>query len=288
MSREEIREKLRKLEESFIEGRISEETYKELKAKYEAELASLGLEPAKPSPSAEGLGDLFSKAADFCSSNPVVFVPPILSGIISAIINLILGVSPFGMFRRFRGLRPPVGPSGPVVPTPSLYGFLAITALAFIAIAIITLVFNGWTIAMVKHGIEQNFIDINASFSYALSKLAPLLAASILVGIIRGIGLILCIIPGLIAAILLALTLQAVIVDDYGAVEALSVSYNVVKRNFFEVLIIIIVQFVVEAILGLIPYIGTILAGLAGAYFTVLLTLLYYSRREPKASAITV
>jgi len=285
MSREEIREKLRKLEESFIEGRISEETYKELKAKYEAELASLGLEPAKPSPSAEGLGDLFSKAADFCSSNPVVFVPPILSGIISAIIGLILGVSAFGMFR---GLRPPVGPSGPVVPTPSLYGFLAITALASIAITVITLVFNGWTIAMVKHGIEQNFIDINASFSYTLSKLAPLLVASILVGIIIGIGLILCIIPGLIAAILLALTLQAVIVDDYGAVEALSVSYNVVKRNFFEVLIIIIVQFVVAAILGLIPYVGTILAGLAGAYFTVLLTLLYYSRREPKASAITV
>ncbi len=286
MSREEIREKLRKLEESFIEGRISEETYKELKAKYEAELASAGIEPTKPSISAEGLGDLFSKAADFCSNNPVVFVPPVLSGIISAIIYVILGVSAFGMFRGFKPAQ--VGPIGPGVPTPSLYGFLAITALASIIVMVISLVFNGWTIAMVKHGVEENFIDLNSSFSYTLSKLAPLLVASILVGLIIGIGLVLCVIPGIIAAILLALTLQAVVVDDYGAVEALSISYNVVKKNFFEVLIVIIVQFVVAAILGMIPYVGAILAGLSGAYFTVLLTLLYYSRRAPKTPAFTV
>jgi len=285
MSREEIREKLRKLEESFIEGRISEDTYKELKAKYEAELASLAPEPTKPSIPAEGLGDLFSRAADFCSSNPVVFVPPILSGIISAIIGLILGVSAFGMFR---GIRPPVRPTGPFAPTPSLYGFLAITALASIAIMVISLIFSGWTIAMVKHGIEENFIDMSASFSYTLSKLASLLVASILVGIIIGIGLILCVIPGLIAAILLALTLQAVIVDDYGAVESLSVSYGVVKENFFDVLIVVIVQFVVIAIFSFIPYVGAILAGLVSAYFTVLLTLLYYSRRKPETPAFTV
>jgi uncharacterized membrane protein len=286
MSAEEIREKLRKLEESFIQGRISEETYKELKAKYEAELAALGKVPEKPTvPSAEGLGDLFSKAADFCSSNPVVFIPPVLSGIISAIISLILGVSVAGMFR---GFRPPVGPSGPGAIAPSLYGFVAITALVSIVLMVITLVFNGWTIAMIKNGVEKNYIDINESFSYTLSKLVPLIVASILMGIIIGIGLILCVIPGIIAAILLALTLQAVIVDGYGAVEALSVSYNIVKRNFFEVLIIIIVQFVVAAILGMIPYIGAILAGLAGAYFTVILTMLYYGRRTPRPSTITV
>ncbi len=286
MSAEEIREKLRKLEESFIEGRISEETYKELKAKYEAELAALREVPTKPTvPAAEGLGGLFSKAADFCSGNPVVFIPPVLSGIISAILSLLLGVSAAGMIR---GFRPPVGPTRPGVISPSIYGFLAITALVSIVTMIITLVFNGWTIAMVKHGIEKNYIDINETFSYTLSKLVPLIVASILVGIIIGIGLILCVIPGIIAAILLALTLQAVIVDDYGAVEALSVSYNVVKRNFFEVLIIIIVQFIIAAVLGLIPYIGVILAGLASAYFTVILTLLYYGRRTPKPSTITV
>jgi len=152
---------------------------------------------------------------------------------------------------------------------------------------IISLIFNGWTISMVKQGVEQNVIDLSSSLSYTLSKFVPLLIASILVGIIVGIGLLLCVIPGLIALILLALTLQAVIVDDYGAVESLSVSFNIVKRNFFEVLIIVIVQFVVAFILGSVPYIGSILAELAGAYFTVLLTLLYYGRRTPR-STITV
>ncbi|HIE23388.1 MAG TPA: hypothetical protein EYP68_04080 [Candidatus Korarchaeota archaeon] len=285
MSAEEIREKLRKLEESFIEGRISEETYKELKAKYEAELAALGKVPTKPTlPSTGGLGELFSKAADFCSNYPVVFVPPVLSGIISAIISLIFGFPVSGMFR---GFRPPARP-GPAAITPGLFGFVAIAALVSIVVMIITLVFNGWTISMVKQGIEEDYVNINESFSYTLSKLVPLIVASILMGIIIGIGIILCVIPGIIAAILLALTLQAVIVDGYGAVESLSVSYNVVKKNFFDVLIIIIVQFIVTAVLGLIPYIGAIIGGLAGAYFTVILTLLYFARRTPKPSTIAV
>ncbi len=286
MSAEEIREKLRKLEKSFIEGRISEETYKELKAKYEAELASLGGIPTKPiPPPSEGLGALFSRAIDFCSSNPVIFIPPVLSGVVSAIILMIFGVSALGMFR---GFRPPFGPTRPGAIVPSPWHLLIMSALALIAIRIISLIFDGWMIAMVKQRIEQNFIDLSDSFSYTISKLAPLLVASILVGIIVVVGLFLCVVPGLIAAILLALTLQAVIVDDYGAIEALSISYNVVKRNFFEVLIVIIVQFVVIFILNMIRYVGPILAMLAGAYFTVLLTLLYYSRRAPKPSTITV
>ena len=40
---DEIREKLRKLEKAFQEGRISEETYKELRAKYSASTRVLGL-----------------------------------------------------------------------------------------------------------------------------------------------------------------------------------------------------------------------------------------------------
>ena len=44
----EIREKIRKLEDALIEGRITEKTYKKLKAKYEAELSRLG-EVSKPS-----------------------------------------------------------------------------------------------------------------------------------------------------------------------------------------------------------------------------------------------
>ncbi len=281
MSRKEIEEKLKKLEESFIQGRISEETYKELKTKYEAELASLSHEAVKPA----GLGDLFSKALDFCTDNPVVFIPPVLSGIISAILGAIFGISVFGMFR---GLRPPIRPRVPWVPIPRILGFLAITLLGFIVMMLISLIFNGWTIAIVKQGIEQNLIDLSESLSYTVSRLGALIVASILVAIIIGVGFLLCVIPGIIAAILLALTLQAVIVDAEGAFDALSTSYKVVRENFFDVLIIVIVQFVVEAILGIIPYIGWILAGLASAYFIVLLTLLYYERKEIERKVLTV
>ncbi|HIE23768.1 MAG TPA: hypothetical protein EYP68_06020 [Candidatus Korarchaeota archaeon] len=45
MEADKIREKIRKLENSLIEGKISEDTYKELKARYEKELSSLAKVP---------------------------------------------------------------------------------------------------------------------------------------------------------------------------------------------------------------------------------------------------
>lgn len=42
MSAEKIREKIKKLETALLEGKISEQTYRELKEKYEAELAEIG------------------------------------------------------------------------------------------------------------------------------------------------------------------------------------------------------------------------------------------------------
>lgn len=287
MSSEEIREKLRKLEESLIEGKISEETYKDLKAKYEAELARLEAAPIEPAPPPpEGLGGLFSRAVDFCSKNPVVFLPPIISGVISVVIFAAVGVSTAGIFTGLGG-RLEGAPWEWIVPG-GVLRLVALAALAFIVDRLIALIFNGWTIAMVKHGTEKRSIDLSDSFSHTLSRFAPLLGASILVAIITGIGTLLCIIPGIIAGLLLALTLQAVIVDNYGTIDSLSVSYNVTRRSFFEVAIIVIVQFVVSAILGFVPYVGAILTGLAGAFFTVVFTMLYYRSRTAGPSAITV
>ncbi len=292
-----IREKIRKLEEALMEGRISEETYRELKAKYEAELervrsgwveveapAAAPAAPAAPRVRGEGLGDLFNRALDFVKANPVVLVPPILAGILGAIIMAGIGISAMGMMGlgglgRFGAPGPGYTPEMPA----SMYGFLGLTMIGMIFVMIIQQIFNGWLIAMVEQGVKGRTVDLGSSFNEAMSKAVPIIIASILVGIIIGIGIMLCVLPGLVAAILLALTLQAVVIDDYGPVDALKASYNVVKENFIEVLIVVVVAFIAEAIVSIIPYIGFILSAAVGGFFSVLLTLLYMARRPAEA-----
>ena len=295
-SEEEIREKIRKLEEALVEGRISEETYRELKAKYEAELERLRGEwvevktpkpaGAPPRVSAESLGDLFNKALDFVKENPVVLVPPILGGIIGVVIMRAIGLSTLGMPGLGR-LGPRFAPPGPgyqpEVP-PSVLGALGLALLGMILVLVIDMIFNGWLIAMVKQGLTGEVVDLGSSFNVALSKAVPIIAASILVGIIVGIGFLLCVIPGIIAWILLALTLQAVVVDDYGPVDALKASYEVAKNNFFDVLIIVIGQVIISAIVSIVPYLGFILSAAVSGFFAVLLTIFYVARRAPTAA----
>lgn len=301
-SEDAIREKIRKLEEALMEGRISEETYRELKAKYEAELervrsgwvevetpAAAPGAPSAPKVRAEGLGDLFNKALDFVKANPVVLVPPILAGILGAIIMAGVGVSTLGMvglggLGGLGGPRPvPPGPGYTPEVSPSIYRFAGLAMLGMIVVMIIQQIFNGWLIAMVEQGVRGQTVDLGTSFNEAVSKAVPIIVASILVGVIVGIGLILLVLPGLVAAILLALTLQAVVIDDYGPVDALKASYNVVKENFIEVLIVVVVAFVAEAVVGRVPYIGSILSAAVGGFFSVLLTMLYMARRPAEA-----
>jgi len=299
-SEEEIMEKIRKLEEALVEGRISEETYRELKAKYEAELESLRAgwtaaeapRPAEapPRPAVESLGDLFNKAVEFVKANPVVLVPPILGGIIGAVIMGAIGFSALGMFG-LGGIRPgappPPGPGYPPEVPRTYFGALGLFMIGMILVLVIELIFNGWLIAMVKQGLTGEVVDLGSSFSMALSKAVPIIVASLLVGIIVGIGFLLCVIPGIIAWILLALTLQAIVVDDYGPVDAIKASYEIAKKNFFDVLIIVIGQAILSGIVSIIPYLGFILSAAVSGFFAVLLTIFYVARKTPTA-AVTI
>ena len=78
--------------------------------------------------------------------------------------------------------------------------------------------------------------------------LGPFIIGSILYGLIVLIGLILCIIPGIIAAILLAFYGFFILDQGMSGTEALSASYNLVKDNFGRVFLVLLVAFIINAI----------------------------------------
>ena len=73
-------------------------------------------------------------------------------------------------------------------------------------------------------------------------------SVSILYGIIVGIGLILCVIPGIIAAIAFFGFYAFYFLDQgMSGTDALSASYNLVKDNFGRVFLVLLVAFLVDA-----------------------------------------
>ncbi|CAB4794571.1 MAG: hypothetical protein F2894_05675 [Actinobacteria bacterium] len=92
-------------------------------------------------------------------------------------------------------------------------------------------------------------------------QLGPYIVQAILVGIAIGIGLLLCLIPGLIAAVLFAFA-GYVVIDgrDGDAVGAIKRSFEIVKGNFGAVLGLFV-------LLMLINIVGALLCGI-GLLFT--------------------
>ncbi len=303
MSEEErLKELIRKLEESYIEGKISSETYRELKAKYEAQLAEIQragapaptpapppTPPHAPPPTVyaqpeRGVFDILSDAFRFCTANYIVFVPFIAAAILTSIISLaILGATLTGWPR-----------PGPAPPQYGLGGFGFIGSAIILYTFLVFLIYRileGWTVAMVSHGLQGRPIDLSLTFSEALGKIVPLVIAGIVVAVAVTIGLLLCVIPGIILFVLLALTTQAIMIDDHDAIEALSVSFNIGKNNFLTIFAAIFLPLVAYFIVAfmftgivIIPVVSTVVSSLIGAlfltYLAVVLTMIYYDKRK--------
>ena len=84
--------------------------------------------------------------------------------------------------------------------------------------------------------------------------------ASILVGLITGIGSILCVLPGLIAALFLYFTTIAVVDRNSSATDGLSASFNVVKDNFGSAIVVWLLSIVIVVIGAVLCGIGLLVA----------------------------
>jgi len=77
--------------------------------------------------------------------------------------------------------------------------------------------------------------------AWNMERFGPFVVAAILRGVIVGVGYLLCIIPGLIAAFFLLFTPFFVIDQNMAPVQALSASFNLVKDNAGKLLLFCIV-----------------------------------------------
>jgi hypothetical protein len=188
-----------------------------------------------------GATDHLSIGLNLAISKPLVFLPVILGGIISSVID--------GWGRQ------PLSQSGYV---PVLF----IGAVISLVGAIVIFILNFAAIDMARDAYLDEPLDLGRSFSYAVSRIWTFFLASIVAGLM---SITIILIP---VAILM---MVIIVMDETGIMDSLSQSFSVLGRDLGDVIVILIVAIIGYVLLGFVPLIG----GLLTAAFGVVLDLAF-------------
>ena len=100
-------------------------------------------------------------------------------------------------------------------------------------------------------------------------NIGSVIIAGLIVGIISTIGFLLCIIPGLIATIMLMFTIVALIDRNLRPVDAVKTSFEISKANFGNVFLAWLVMVVIFVVGALLCGVGLLVAGPVGTLILV-------------------
>jgi hypothetical protein len=157
----------------------------------------------------------------------------------------------------------------------------------------------GTCVKIASDSVETGTASLGKAFTFTLGKLLPLLVATLVVGIVVGIGTVLFVIPGIIFAIMFYLIVPSILVEGTGAMQGLSRSRKLVKgrwlKTFAFLLVIGLITIIVSEIgnfvsapFGVASWIArSIVDSLATMIYPISLAVYYYSMvaREKMASS---
>jgi hypothetical protein len=150
---------------------------------------------------------------------------------------------------------------------------------------------TGITIKFTSDKLEKEQANLQTSFNFTLTKLLPLLAASIITGILIILGLIAFIVPGVIIALMFSLVYPSIMLEGTSVLGSLSRSSSLVRdrwlKTFGLLLLLGIIVAIVNGVFVLIaspfgmfsPLISGILTALITPIFAIAITLYYYSMK---------
>ncbi len=224
---------------------------------------------------------IFKEGIEVAKKNYVIFLPTVTVAVVMAVLTLII----VGAGAVSTGLM------GSSMQSPGAFmSFLGTMAGGFFVMALIGmilgLVAHGMTVGMAKEALDTGTTSISSGLSIAVGRLGQLSVASLFVGVIVLIGLMLLFVPGLVPSFFLMFTFVSVIVDNVGAVAAMKKSYAMVRANMNDSVVFFIAMIAVGAVfaianmvLGVIPVLGQLIGlaimGVFGGYASVVIVMVY-------------
>lgn len=229
------------------------------------------------------IGRVFNSVLELIRNNPLILAPQIAAAVLTFVMSLLLAdtmVSTTGFVE---------GDWDSFVSSIN-WGALA----TFIAVSVILYVLAyGISLGMACDAVETGTATIGGGLSRFLGRIIHLFIAGILAGIIVAVGLVLCIIPGLVAGFFLMFTFVAIVYSERSAIEGISGSIDMAKNNVPDALLFLLIitglSFTgsfIGNIFDIIPVIGglvsAVLEGAISVFTTVLLVKVYAELLAPE------
>lgn len=236
------------------------------------------------------INDILMDSIHVCRKNPLVFVPMLASVVIVTLLSLVL----VGSMTPFTGMTTPeqiMAGAGAALGSIMLFSILTM---------LLSLLAHGMTVIMAFDAVEGRKVTLQDGWSRTLERIVPLVIASVIVGLLLGVGFALLVLPGLILLLFLMFTFTAIMVDRNDAFRAITTSFRMTAHNFgtvFVLFLVIIALGVLFAlanmIVSLIPVLGALVAILLSCafsgYLSVFILQAYLSLREtPPAPDVEV
>ena len=164
-----------------------------------------------------------------------------------------------------------------------LVAMIGIVSVIFFPIA------QGSAIKLASEQIENKETQLGALVRYAASKLLSIWALNLIFGVIVILGFIALVIPGIILAIMYALSFPILLLEDKGILESMGRSRELVRHRwlktfgtfFIFAIIVAIASGIVSALSGPFGIASPVVSGILSAFyqplFPILLVVYYYS-----------
>ena len=134
----------------------------------------------------------------------------------------------------------------------ALAGAAAVTGLVgmFLNLVALTLC-QGALFKSVSESYLGNEVTVGQAYGFALPKLGRMIWASLVVGVVVVIGMVLLVVPGVIFALMFALVIPVIIVENLKTGKAMKRSRTLVSGNMGRVFVLGFLIFIIAFVVGL-------------------------------------
>lgn len=233
------------------------------------------------------LSEIINKSVNLISKKPIILVPPLIPAILSVITSIAgmaWAISSADYWTQFQYMRwetmqpEQMAEVWRQILTP-LVPVIGVAMLVGIIIWIIAVIAFSMVITMTQATLDGKDMTLSQAFSSISGEILLLIVASLVVLILRVLGLCAICIGALIVWVFLALVRQGIVVDHLGFGGSFSRSYNIGKSHFFDIFLILLLFLVVKLLIRIIPIVGNALGYIVDAFSVCALTILYIDRK---------
>ncbi len=217
---------------------------------------------------------------------PILIAPPIAVAVLGFVLFFLLGGSAAVIGAAMGGL---FGGGGGVA-AGGMAGFVLGVFMFGLVMAVLGLLSSAVVVVMAREALAGREPTVAEALGTVVGRLGAVVAATLLVTVVVGLGFLVFVLPGIVAAVLLVFTLPAVLLDGDGAVDAMRRSVRIVRSHPGPVIglvagaILIVVGIALASwLVGFVPVLGAlasfVLQSAALSFLTVVAVRFYQALR---------